>query len=127
MIIRKNTKRNNMELEFTMDISDAAKKHMAEMLEKRGKPSAGIRVGVKKGGCAGLSYTLAFADVKNPDDETIEISYDGKAFKVITSEEYMPFITGLELDFAETLEGSGFVFNNPNAKGSCGCGKSFCG
>lgn len=116
-----------MELQFTMNITEDAKKHMAGMLEKRGKPSVGIRVGVKKGGCAGLSYTLTYADTINDDDESIDVNYEGKAFKIVTSEQTKPFVTGLELDFADTLEGTGFVFNNPNAKGSCSCGKSFCG
>ena len=116
-----------MELEFKMNITEAAKEHMAGMLEKRGKPSVGIRVGVKKGGCAGLSYTLTYAYDVNDDDETIDLDYNGMDFKIVTSEQTKPFITGLEIDFVDTLEGSGFVFNNPNAKGSCSCGKSFCG
>jgi iron-sulfur cluster assembly protein len=91
------------------------------LLDKRGKPSAGIRIGVRTKGCSGLSYTIEYADAKGPADEVVE--QDGVT--VLIDPKATMFILGTEMDFVEEKLQTGFVFRNPNEKGRCGCGESF--
>ena len=79
-----------------------------------------LRVGVKGGGCSGLSYVLGF-DIKEADDEIYEI--DG--IPVIMKNAHGIYLMGMEVDYSDGLNARGFVFNNPNASSSCGCGSSF--
>jgi iron-sulfur cluster assembly protein len=102
-------------------MTDAAVARVKALLEGRGKPSAGIRIGVRSRGCSGLSYTLEFADTRNPMDEVIE--KDGVT--VLIDPKASLFILGSEMDFEQDKLQSGFVFRNPNEKGRCGCGESF--
>ncbi len=102
-------------------LSDAAAAHVKALLESRGKPSAGIRVGVRTKGCSGLTYTIEFADEKEPLDEVVET----KGVTVLIDPKASMFIFGTEMDFVEEKLQSGFVFRNPNEKGRCGCGESF--
>ncbi len=104
-----------------LTMTDAAVERVKSLLEGRGKPSAGIRIGVRARGCSGLSYTLEFADVRNPMDEVIE--RDGVT--VLIDPKASLFILGSEMDFQQDKLQSGFVFRNPNEKGRCGCGESF--
>jgi iron-sulfur cluster assembly protein len=104
-----------------LTVTDAAVARVKTLLDGRGKPSAGIRIGVRSRGCSGLSYTLEFADAKSPMDEIIE--KDGVT--VLIDPKASLFILGSEMDFEETKLQSGFVFRNPNEKGRCGCGESF--
>jgi iron-sulfur cluster assembly protein len=104
-----------------MTLSEAAVAHVKALLASRGKPSAGIRIGVSAKGCSGLTYTLEFADEKGPLDEVIEV--DGVT--VLIDPKATMFIIGTEMDFVEEKLQSGFVFRNPNEKGRCGCGESF--
>jgi iron-sulfur cluster assembly protein len=102
-------------------VTPAAIARVRELLEKRGKPSLGVRVGVRSRGCSGLSYTLEYVDTANPGDEGVKaedviIFIDPKAAM---------FLFGTEMDFVEEKLQSGFVFRNPNEKGRCGCGESF--
>ena len=102
-------------------ISDAALTRVKELLSKRGKPSAGIKVGVKTRGCSGLSYSIEYADEIGKFDEVVE--KDG--IKVLIDPKAVMFLIGTEMDFVQEELKSGFVFRNPNEKGRCGCGESF--
>jgi len=104
-----------------LTITDAAAIRVQALLDKRGKPSAGIRIGVRSKGCSGLSYTLEFADERTPYDEIVE--HNGVT--VLIDPKATMFILGTEMDFVEDKMQSGFVFRNPNEKGRCGCGESF--
>jgi iron-sulfur cluster assembly protein len=104
-----------------MQLTPTAVERVRELLEKRGKPSAGIRIGVRTKGCSGLSYTLEFADAPGPMDEKVE--QDGVT--VLIDPKAAMFIFGTEMDYVEEKLQSGFQFRNPNEKGRCGCGESF--
>lgn len=104
-----------------LTLTEAAATHVKALLEGRGKPSYGVRVGLRSKGCSGLSYTLEFADEAGPYDEVIE-AYD---IKVLIDPKAIMFLMGSEMDYVDDKLTSGFVFNNPNAKGMCGCGESF--
>jgi len=82
-----------------------------------------LRIGVQGGGCSGLEYFLALDDQISSEDEV----FDHGDVKLVVDRESLPHLTGSTLDFSTDLMNSGFVFNNPNAARSCGCGKSFCG
>jgi len=102
-------------------ISDAAATRISELLASRGKPSAGIKVGIRTRGCSGLSYSIEFADKVEPHDEVVE----EKGVKVLIDPKAVMFLIGTEMDFVEEKLKSGFAFRNPNEKGKCGCGESF--
>ncbi|ARJ67557.1 Fe-S cluster assembly scaffold SufA [Magnetospirillum sp. ME-1] len=104
-----------------MTITDAAAERVKVLLAKRGKPSVGIRIGVRSKGCSGMSYTLEYADEKSQFDEILE----DKGVTVLIDPKATMFILGTEMDFVEDKMQSGFVFKNPNEKGRCGCGESF--
>ena len=102
-------------------VTDAAAQQIQVLLAKRGKPSAGIRVGVRARGCSGLSYTLEYADEKGKFDEVVE----DKGVTIMVDPKAVMFILGTEMDYVEEKLQSGFTFHNPNEKGRCGCGESF--
>jgi iron-sulfur cluster assembly protein len=104
-----------------MTLTDAAAERVKALLAKRGKPSAGIKIGVRTKGCSGLSYTLEYADEKGKFDEVVET----KGVTVIIDPKATLFILGTEMDYVEDKLQAGFVFKNPNEKGRCGCGESF--
>lgn len=104
-----------------MTITDAAADRVKALLDSRGKPSAGIRIGVRTKGCSGMSYTLEFADEKGEFDEVIE----DKGVTLLIEPKATMFIIGTEMDYVEEKLESGFRFSNPNEKGRCGCGESF--
>lgn len=104
-----------------MTVTDSALKQVKNLIASRGKPTAGVRIGVRTKGCSGMSYTLEFADEKNPFDEVVEV--DG--ITIMIDPKATMFIIGTEMDFVEDKLESGFVFRNPNEKGRCGCGESF--
>ncbi|MDB5407856.1 MAG: iscA [Rhodospirillales bacterium] len=104
-----------------MMVTDAAAERIKALLTKRGKPSLGIRVGVRSRGCSGLTYTLEYADEKGKFDELIE----DKGVTILIDPKATMFILGTEMDFVEDKLESGFKFTNPNEKGRCGCGESF--
>ncbi|MBY0502221.1 MAG: iron-sulfur cluster assembly accessory protein [Alphaproteobacteria bacterium] len=102
-------------------LTQSAIERVKTLLEKRAKPSVGIRIGVRSKGCTGLSYTLEFADETGPYDEIIE----SDDVKVLIDPKAVMFIMGSQMDYVEDKLTSGFVFTNPNEKGRCGCGESF--
>jgi iron-sulfur cluster assembly protein len=104
-----------------MSVTPAAAERVKALIEGRGKPTAGIRIGVRSKGCSGLSYTLEFADVPQPMDEVVETN----GVKLLIDPKASLFLIGTEMDYAEEKLKSGFVFTNPNEKGRCGCGESF--
>jgi iron-sulfur cluster assembly protein len=102
-------------------VTEAAAERVRALLDKRGKPSVGIRIGVRTKGCSGLSYTLEYADERSPFDEVVE----AQGVTVLIDPKATMFILGTEMDFVEEKMESGFVFRNPNEKARCGCGESF--
>jgi iron-sulfur cluster assembly protein len=104
-----------------MTVTPAAAERVKALIEKRGKPTAGIRIGVRTKGCSGLSYTLEYADQQQPMDEVVES--DG--VKLLIDPKASLFLIGTVMDYEEDKLKSGFVFTNPNEKGRCGCGESF--
>ena len=104
-----------------MQITDAAASRVAELLAGRGKPSAGIRIGVRARGCSGMTYTLEFADAVEPTDEVVA----DKGVTVLIDPKATLFLLGTVMDFVSDKLQSGFTFKNPNEKGRCGCGESF--
>ena len=110
-----------MALKQAMSVTDAAAKRIQALLTQRGKPSAGIRIGVRSRGCSGLTYTLEYADEKGKLDEVVQ----DKGVTILIDPKASMFIIGTEMDYVEDKIQSGFTFRNPNEKGRCGCGESF--
>lgn len=102
-------------------VSQAALDQVRKLLQKREKPSVGIRVGLKTKGCNGLAYSIEYADEKRTTEECVEID----DVTILIDPKAVMFLIGTEMDFVSDKFQSGFVFNNPNEKGRCGCGKSF--
>lgn len=100
-------------------ITASAKEHLIKLI--KGKNRKGIKIGVETKGCSGMAYTMTYADEKDPLDETVQLD---DVFLFIDPKAMM-FIIGIEIDYATNELESGFIFNNPNEKGRCGCGKSF--
>jgi iron-sulfur cluster assembly protein len=105
-----------------INISEAAARRIRVLMDKQGLAEGGLRVGVKAGGCSGLSYTFSWETEARPGDEVFE-GPDGA--KVYVDRKSHLFLRGTTLDYDTSLMSKGFVFSNPNAKGSCGCGSSF--
>ncbi len=103
-----------------MKLTDAAAERVREIMSKADKPVVGLRIGVKNGGCAGMEYTLEWAEDQKPFDEVVE----DKGVKVLIDAKAMMFLLGTEMDFQSSALKSGFVFNNPNQVSACGCGES---
>ncbi len=99
-------------------LTHAATRQIARLMAQNG--TAGLRIGVKKGGCAGMEYTMDFAATVNPMDEVVE--QDGA--RVMIAPMAQMFLFGTEIDYHTTLLESGFKFNNPNVAEACGCGES---
>lgn len=104
-----------------IQISDSARDRLIQLLEKEDSDNSFVRVGVESGGCSGLSYTLDFDNNKKEEDELIE---DNKIKLLVNKKSYL-YLIGTTLEFSDGLNGKGFVFNNPNANRTCGCGESF--
>ncbi|RED44606.1 iron-sulfur cluster assembly protein [Winogradskyella eximia] len=104
-------------------VSDHAKKKVMELMTDDGyNPSTDyVRVGVKSGGCSGLSYDLKF-DKEQADDDKV---FEDNNIKIIVDKKSFLYLIGTTLEYSGGLNGTGFVFNNPNANRTCGCGESF--
>jgi iron-sulfur cluster assembly protein len=103
-----------------MTLTDAAAERVREIMANADTPMAGLRVGVKNGGCAGMSYTMEWASSVAPLDEVIE----DKGVTVLIDPKAVLFLLGTQMDFEASKLSSGFVFKNPNQTSACGCGES---
>lgn len=106
---------------LTISISEDAVEHVVSFAEQEGKPGACLRVSVKGGGCAGMTYVLDLVDQPQEDDKVIE----EHGMRLFVDRRSYIFLAGTTLEYSGGLNGKGFVFNNPNAKTTCGCGTSF--
>ena len=104
-------------------VSDIAKKKVLELMEDDGYNPTNdfVRVGVKSGGCSGLSYELTFDKSKKEEDKVFE----DNNVKIIVDKKSFLYLVGTTLEYSGGLNGTGFVFKNPNAQRTCGCGESF--
>ena len=102
-------------------ISDSARDRLLLLLDKKEDKNSYVRVGVESGGCSGLSYKLDFDNAKKEDDELIE----DNEIRLLVNKKSFLYLVGTTLEFSDGLNGKGFVFNNPNASRTCGCGESF--
>ena len=103
-----------------MGLTEAAASRVKEIMAAADAPTVGLRVGVRNGGCAGMSYTMELAARVEPLDEVIE----DKGVKVLIDPKAVLFLLGAEMDFRADRLGSSFTFRNPNETSSCGCGES---
>lgn len=104
-----------------INVSSTAINKIQSILETENKHGAGLRIGVKGGGCSGFTYVMKFDENISEGDQTFE--YDD--VKIVVDSKSLVYLAGTELDYTDGLDGSGFVFNNPNVTRSCGCGSSF--
>lgn len=103
-------------------MTDAALKHVLALREQQGTDLC-LRVGVRQGGCSGMSYMMDFEAPGNITEHDEVYDYDG--FKVVCDRKSLLYLYGMMLDYSNALIGGGFQFTNPNASQTCGCGKSF--
>jgi iron-sulfur cluster assembly protein len=103
-----------------MKLTDAAATRIKDIMSKSERPVAALRVGVKNGGCAGMAYTMEYAESANPTDEIVE----DKGVKILIDPKAVLFLLGTEMDYKIDKLSSQFVFNNPNQTSACGCGES---
>jgi iron-sulfur cluster assembly protein len=103
-----------------MRLTDAAATRIKDVMARAGKPVAGVRVGVKNGGCAGMEYTMEYAEAVNATDEVVE----DKGVKILIDPKAILFLLGTEMDYKTDKLSAQFIFNNPNQTSACGCGES---
>jgi len=103
-----------------MSLTDRAAERLCEIIAASDQPVAGVRVGLKKGGCAGMEYTMDYAAEIGPSDDVIE----EKGVTLLVEPTAVMFLLGTEMDYQEDKLSSGFVFKNPNQTSACGCGES---
>ena len=103
-----------------MRLSEAAATRIRDVIGKAERPVAGVRVGVKNGGCAGMSYTMEYAETVNPHDEVVE----DRGVRLLIDPKAVLFLLGAEMDFKIDRLSSTFTFRNPNETSACGCGES---
>jgi iron-sulfur cluster assembly protein len=105
---------------MSVTLTESAARQIKKQLDKRGK-GIGLKLGVRKSGCSGYAYALDYADNLNEND----IVFENFGVKVIVPENDLEFVDGIELDYRREGINEAFQFNNPNVKGTCGCGESF--
>lgn len=103
------------------NVTQAAVSRLKELIKEKGENDIGIKIGVKKRGCNGLSYTMDYLKEQNKFDEVVEV----EGVKIVIDTKAQMFVIGTTMDYINTPLQQEFVFNNPNAKGTCGCGESF--
>lgn len=104
-----------------MSLTESAAERVKHLMSTRTDPAIGLRIGVRTGGCSGMAYSMDFTMEKEPLDEVVE----EKGVTLFVDSKALMFLIGTEMDYVEDKLQSGFVFNNPNEKGRCGCGESF--
>jgi iron-sulfur cluster assembly accessory protein len=104
-----------------IELSERAVEKVKEILDTQEPKPAGLRIAVVGGGCSGFSYSMAFENTPGMLDKTY--NFDG--LKVFVDQASMLYLDGAKVDYVETIEGSGFKFENPNVRSTCGCGSSF--
>jgi len=114
------TSRPKRERPKAVRLSDAAAARIREIMDSAEGKYQGVRVGVTNGGCAGMSYTMDYAESANPLDEVVE----DKGVRIFIEPKAILFLIGTEMDFVREKLGARFVFNNPNQTAACGCGES---
>ncbi len=105
-----------------IQLSPTALNHLLQLRTQQGKDLC-LRVGVRQGGCSGMSYMMDFEDANNITTQDEVYDYDG--FKIVCDKKSLLYLYGLMLDYSNAMIGGGFQFTNPNATQTCGCGKSF--
>jgi iron-sulfur cluster assembly protein len=120
MTTAQTTTRPKRERPKAVRLSDAASARIQEIMANADGKYLGVRVGVTNGGCAGMSYTMDYAESANPLDEIVE----DKGVKIFIDPKAILFLIGTEMDFVRERLGARFVFNNPNQTAACGCGES---
>ncbi len=103
-----------------LTLTEAAAERLREILDNTDKPVAAVRLGIKKGGCAGMEYTMEYAESIAPGEDVVE----EKGVRLIVDPKAVLFLLGTEMDYSVGRMSSGFVFNNPNQTSACGCGES---
>ena len=104
-----------------IQLTEKAIGRIRQVFVKQGVEGGGLRLGVQGGGCSGMSYLIRFEPKQRPSDRV----FDFEGVKVFVDPKSLVYLEGMTLDYKESLMQSGFVFENPNAKKSCGCGTSF--
>ena len=104
-----------------LQLTDKAVTKVKQLLEKESKDGYGLRVAVKGGGCSGFTYALNFENEQRPNDQVLEFG----GLRVFVDAMSGLYLDGVNIDYVESLEGSGFKIENPNSAGTCGCGHSF--
>lgn len=104
-----------------IQMSETAVNKVKEILEAQEPKPTGLRISVVGGGCSGFNYSMAFEN----DPGLLDKVYDFSGLKVYVDQASMLYLDGADVDYVETIEGSGFKFNNPNVRTTCGCGSSF--
>ena len=103
-----------------ISLTDRAAERIRHIMSRAETPKVGVRLGVKNGGCAGMEYTMDYADTRDPLDEVVE----DKGVMILIEPKAVLFLLGTEMDYEEGVMSSGFIFNNPNQTDACGCGES---
>ena len=103
-----------------LSLTDRAAERIKAIIADADRPIAGLRVGVKNGGCAGMSYTMEYAEARKPGEDVVE----DRGVSVFVEPKAVLFLLGTQMDFTTTKLASQFVFNNPNQTSACGCGES---
>uniref|UniRef100_A0A7S0YNZ1 Core domain-containing protein n=1 Tax=Polytomella parva TaxID=51329 RepID=A0A7S0YNZ1_9CHLO len=123
------TKCSSSSKNSTIIVTDRAIKHLRRIKQDKNKPDLLLRVGVRKGGCSGLSYKMDFETNENVQEDDSVIVADQNPnqndIKVVVDPKSLLYLYGMRLDYDDSLMSGGFKFQNPNASKSCGCGKSF--
>jgi iron-sulfur cluster assembly protein len=103
-----------------MKLTERAAERIRTLMAEKGSATAGLRIGIKKGGCAGMEYTLAWADRPDPLDEVVEVH----GARVLVDPMAVMYLLGTEMDYKTDKLAAQFTFSNPNQTGACGCGES---